>query len=155
RRGFIAGSGMPSLAATVISRASLPNSFDLAASWRPLRCMMFLNCECPAMAQNRSTRSAARAGAVTMLSSSREGGLIGRTSGKIQPNESIPERRPRRLQHAAEADRADPGCEPARIVGLDRKPAQRRRPQRGLELGCRDLAQEATDRLVLRHADHR
>jgi hypothetical protein len=43
------GSGRPSFAATVISRASLLNSFDRAASWRPLRCMMFLNCECPAM----------------------------------------------------------------------------------------------------------
>ena len=27
-RGFMAGSGVPSFAATVISRASLPNSFD-------------------------------------------------------------------------------------------------------------------------------
>jgi hypothetical protein len=51
-RGFIAGSGRPIFAETVISRASLPNSFDLAASWRPLRCMMFLNCECPAMARS-------------------------------------------------------------------------------------------------------
>src|SRR5690606_37856471 len=41
--------GAPTLAATVISRASLENIFDLAASWRPLRCMMFLNCEWPAM----------------------------------------------------------------------------------------------------------
>ena len=48
-RGFIAGSGVPNFAATVISRASLPNSFDFWASWRPLRCMMFLNWECPAM----------------------------------------------------------------------------------------------------------
>src|SRR5438128_12457530 len=48
-RGFIAGSGVPSLAATVISRASLPKSFDFWASWRPLRCMMFLNWEWPAM----------------------------------------------------------------------------------------------------------
>ena len=31
-RGFIAGSGVPSLAATVISRASLLNSFDFWAS---------------------------------------------------------------------------------------------------------------------------
>ena len=57
-RGFIAGSGTPSLAETVISRASLPNSFDFAASCRPLRCMMFLNCECPAMASSlRSVRA--------------------------------------------------------------------------------------------------
>jgi len=48
-RAFIAGSGWPILAATVISRASLPNSFDFWASCRPLRCMMFLNWEWPAM----------------------------------------------------------------------------------------------------------
>src|ERR1700729_196637 len=48
-RAFIAGSGWPNLAATVISRASLLNSFDFWASCRPLRCMMFLNWECPAM----------------------------------------------------------------------------------------------------------
>src|ERR1700752_3490003 len=50
-RAFIAGSGMPSLAAVVISRASLLNSLERALSWRPLRCMMFLNCEWPAIAQ--------------------------------------------------------------------------------------------------------
>ena len=49
RRAFISGSGMPVLAATVISRASLANSLERAASWRPLRCMMFLNWEWPAM----------------------------------------------------------------------------------------------------------
>ena len=49
RRGFMAGSGVPSFAATVISRASLPKTFDFWASCRPLRCMMFLNWECPAM----------------------------------------------------------------------------------------------------------
>ena len=48
-RAFIAGSGWPILAATVISRASLPNSFDFWASCLPLRCMMFLNWEWPAM----------------------------------------------------------------------------------------------------------
>src|ERR1700758_2911037 len=51
RRGFMAGSGIPNLAATVISRASLLNSLDFAASCRPLRCMMFLNCECPAIVE--------------------------------------------------------------------------------------------------------
>src|ERR1700683_2461898 len=50
-RGFIAGAGRPILADTVISRASLPNSLDFTASCRPLRCMMFLNCECPAIAR--------------------------------------------------------------------------------------------------------
>jgi hypothetical protein len=49
KRGFIAGSGAPILAATVISRASLENIFERTASCRPLRCMMFLNCEWPAM----------------------------------------------------------------------------------------------------------
>jgi hypothetical protein len=48
-RGFIAGSGDPILAATVISRASFENIFERTASCRPLRCMMFLNCEWPAM----------------------------------------------------------------------------------------------------------
>src|SRR3954462_8976562 len=48
-RAFIDGSGSPSLAETVISRASLLKSLDLALSCRPLRCMMFLNWECPAM----------------------------------------------------------------------------------------------------------
>src|ERR1700682_2037382 len=48
-RAFMEGSGWPILAATVISRASLENSFDFWASCRPLRCMMFLNWACPAM----------------------------------------------------------------------------------------------------------
>src|SRR5882762_9621018 len=48
-RAFIEGSGWPILAATVISRASLLNSLDFWASCRPLRCMMFLNWECPAI----------------------------------------------------------------------------------------------------------
>src|SRR4051812_24555558 len=50
RREFIAGSAMPDLAATVISRDSLENALERAASARPLRCWMFLNFECPAMA---------------------------------------------------------------------------------------------------------
>src|SRR5476651_2605997 len=49
RRAFMLGSGRPDLAATVISRESLENSLDRALSARPLRCMMFLNLECPAM----------------------------------------------------------------------------------------------------------
>src|SRR5271155_1849530 len=51
KRGFMSGSGRPTLADTVISRASLPNSLDFTASCRPLRCMIFLNCECPAIAR--------------------------------------------------------------------------------------------------------
>src|SRR3954463_14421881 len=49
RRAFMLGSGRPVLAATVISRESLENSLERAESARPLRCMMFLNFECPAM----------------------------------------------------------------------------------------------------------
>src|ERR1700750_2613466 len=49
RRAFILGSGRPDLAATVISRESLENSLERAESARPLRCIMFLNLECPAM----------------------------------------------------------------------------------------------------------
>ena len=48
RRELKAGSGMPILAATVISRASLEKTFERAASDLPLRCMMFLACEWPA-----------------------------------------------------------------------------------------------------------
>src|SRR6202012_1260011 len=74
-RAFIAGSGWPILAATVISRASLLNSFDFWASCRPLRCMMFLNWECPAM---RSLLGFVRGD----LDGKR--GVIGRRRGKIK-----------------------------------------------------------------------
>ena len=46
---------MPILAATVISRASLENSLERTASTLPLRCMMFLNCECPAIGASGET----------------------------------------------------------------------------------------------------
>src|SRR5260221_6924705 len=49
RRGLCTGSGRPCLDATVISRASLEKSLERSLSWRPLRNMMFLNWECPAM----------------------------------------------------------------------------------------------------------
>src|SRR4051812_28170099 len=49
RRALNAGSGAPSFAATVISRASFENTLLRAASLLPLRCMMFLACEWPAM----------------------------------------------------------------------------------------------------------
>ena len=45
RRAFMAGSGRPALAATVISRLSFENSLERALSARPLRCMTFLNLE--------------------------------------------------------------------------------------------------------------
>jgi hypothetical protein len=43
RRAFIAGSGRPNFAATVISRASLEKSLERIASCLPFLCMMFLN----------------------------------------------------------------------------------------------------------------
>src|SRR5438067_8812573 len=48
-RGLWTGSGRPCFAATVISRASLENSLERSLSCRPLRNMMFLYCEWPAM----------------------------------------------------------------------------------------------------------
>jgi hypothetical protein len=45
----MSGSGMPILAATVISRLSLENIAERFLSCAPLRCMMFLNLEWPAM----------------------------------------------------------------------------------------------------------
>ena len=50
-RGFCAGSGAPIRAATSISRASLANNLARFLSCAPLRCMMFLNWEWPAMAR--------------------------------------------------------------------------------------------------------
>src|ERR1700750_2092158 len=50
RRGFMSGSGKPILAATVISRLSLENMPERFLSCAPLRCMMFLNLEWPAIA---------------------------------------------------------------------------------------------------------
>src|SRR5574340_1028768 len=49
RRGFIAGSPPPILAATVISLISLVKILPRLASWRPLRCWMLAHFECPAM----------------------------------------------------------------------------------------------------------
>src|SRR5688572_8854916 len=49
-RAFISGSGRPILAATVISRDSLENRFERFLSCAPLRYMMFLYLEWPAMA---------------------------------------------------------------------------------------------------------
>src|SRR3954471_10368545 len=73
-RAFIDGSGWPILAATVISRASLPNSFDFWASCFPLRCMMFLNWEWPAMRVSRDS----------LGNGGGKRGLIGRRPAKIK-----------------------------------------------------------------------
>src|SRR5947209_18069393 len=79
-RAFIDGSGWPILAATVISRASLENSFDFWASWRPLRCMMFLNWEWPAMRGLLGSQDA-RGG---------ERGFIGRKTHEIKAIGNVP-----------------------------------------------------------------
>src|SRR6202022_4448158 len=52
-RGLDAGSGNPARAETVISRINFAKARARLASCAPLRCMMFLNCECPAMAAPR------------------------------------------------------------------------------------------------------
>src|SRR6476646_169723 len=54
RRGFMSGSGMPILAATVISRLSLENCAERFLSCAPLRCIMFLNLEWPAIGTPKS-----------------------------------------------------------------------------------------------------
>src|ERR1700739_1062741 len=48
-RAFMLGSGKPSLAATVISRASLEKSLERIASCLPFLCMMFFDCLWPAI----------------------------------------------------------------------------------------------------------
>src|SRR5690242_20247013 len=57
RRGFAAGSGSPVLAATVSSRMILVKTLARFASCAPLRYMMFLNCERPAMTQDSGTQT--------------------------------------------------------------------------------------------------
>src|SRR6202171_1107514 len=74
-RAFIEGSGWPILAATVISRASLLNNLAFWASCRPLRCMMFLNWECPAMRSLLRIRLGCGGG---------KRGVIGRRPAKIK-----------------------------------------------------------------------
>src|SRR6476620_7053636 len=76
KRGLKAGSDMPSLADTVISRASFENSLERALSARPFLCMMFLNCEWPAMGFLKREM----------------GGYIERPSGKINSVGVIPRR---------------------------------------------------------------
>src|SRR5277367_1696037 len=49
RRELAAGSGRPCLAARVMSRDSLENSFERSPSWRSLRNWIFLNFEWPAI----------------------------------------------------------------------------------------------------------
>src|SRR3954466_8128137 len=75
RRGFMFGSGSPILAATVISRASLEKTLERTASTLPLRCMMFLNCECPAI--GASVQSWPRASGASEPRDD-DGGLYGR-----------------------------------------------------------------------------
>src|SRR6187399_391650 len=55
----MSGSGVPILAATVISRLSLEKAADFFLSCAPLRCMMFLNLEWPAIVLSYETGRAA------------------------------------------------------------------------------------------------
>src|SRR5690606_20529617 len=116
RRGFIAGSGKPDLAATVISRASLEKILERTASWRPLRCMMFLNCEWPAMTVDPSSRvsSVMKIGRFIRTRPAKIKSF--RLSGSVECRQS-------RRQHPAVAYRKEPGAEPRPRVGLNRHPA--------------------------------
>ena len=96
---------MPILAATVISRASLENIFDRTASWRPLRCMMFLNCEWPAMASLSSSRGF------------RNGGLIDKSAQKVQTTGAPARSRKRDCPPTIAGDRR-----PRAIVASARQP---------------------------------
>src|SRR5580704_941114 len=55
---------------------------------------------------------------------------------------SLPERRPRLFEPAAEANRGEAAGEAGRIVGVEGERAQRRRAHRRLELAAGDAAQE-------------
>src|SRR5215471_13982576 len=66
---------------------------------------------------------------------------------------SLPERRPRLFEPAAEAHGGDAPREAGSVVSLERERAQRRRSHRRLELGSGDAAQEPRQRLLLGHAD--
>ena len=60
-RGLAAGSGRPVRAAVVNSRISLVKALARFVSCAPLRYMMFLNWEWPAIAENLEISSKARA----------------------------------------------------------------------------------------------
>src|SRR3954452_15245326 len=78
RRGFMSGSGMPILAATVISRLSLENMPERFLSCAPLRCMMFLNLEWPAIALSRNRVARLRpAAAFRAMAAGRKNGRRG------------------------------------------------------------------------------
>src|SRR5262249_2929827 len=49
RRGFMAGAGIPLFAAAGVFRAGFSNSLDFVAACRPLRWLMFLDWEWPAL----------------------------------------------------------------------------------------------------------
>src|SRR5215831_10820749 len=155
RRGFMAGSGSPCLAETVISRASLENNFERTASWRPLRCIMFLNCECPAMTRfsaggdTRLTTVASAGRPISMMRPPYR--LLHRPNPG--PVASHPEGRPCFFQPPSEPHRADPPRQPGCVVGLDRDCTQRSRAGRWLELGRGDAPQKPPKRLMFGHPD--
>src|SRR5262245_23215730 len=151
RRGFIVGSGTPSFAETVISRASLPNSLDLTASCRPLRCMMFLNWECPAMVVSRGMHPARHKAPHGPNPVIKNAGVIFGRAPEWKPS---PERRPRLFESTAEAYPSDAARKTGRIVGFDGDGAQRRRTQRRFEAARRDAPDETVERLVFAHPDH-
>src|ERR1051325_8104253 len=116
RRGFMLGSGRPILAATVISRASLENTLERTASTFPFRCMMFLNCECPAMGASEKRPRAAYAEAPVRPRKLTMRWLIKRErpGGKAPVSEGMGGRRSVAVEKLGLSD-----AEPARQAGPD------------------------------------
>src|SRR5690606_10666204 len=138
-RALKAGSGTPSLAATVISRASLEKILERTASLLPLRCMTFLACEWPAI---RSPPVDVNA--------------VAPYSGQTPGNKVTPARLEvgKRLgKHPTMTNGRDAQREPRLRIRLDSHAAER-----GLPLGRREAVlwhpgEEAVQRLLGIHAD--
>src|SRR5690606_16736989 len=168
RRGFIAASGMPDFAATVISRASLENIFDRTASCRPLRCMIFLNCEWPAMATPyrlaapvtrrrcrwRGTRRLRRPSRAPFFGMPPYNFLAARRPAgeRRKPAPSGPERRNGFGKARAETQGRDLLGKPRPVGDLHSHAADRRRPVRRFETALRHFRDEAVERLLLVHS---
>src|SRR6185312_6280672 len=141
RRGFISGSGTPAFAATVISRANFAKSLARIASRLPLRCMIFLNCEWPAIGQ---VRRALRIGGPLSRLGCRWSSLA-RCGRHFRDG---------RLQMWPLTQRLNARGKAGRIVDIDQQPGDRSRADGGLEAPARDFCQEAVDRLVAFHAEN-
>src|SRR6185437_11730467 len=142
RRGFISGSGTPAFAATVISRANFAKSLARIASRLPLRCMIFLNCEWPAIGHVR--RALRIEGPLSRLGW-RWSSLARRFN----------ELRDGGFQMRPLTQGLNTRGKASRIVGIDQQARDRSRAEGRLVPAARDFRQEAVDRLVAIHAENR